>query len=247
MKERGTMFQLPKNEPQVPKDTPRNFFIFGETMSGKSYLANEFPSPIIINTDGNAEANTVPAIQLSNVKDRNGKITKSVIDQLSEIVLALQTQQHSYKTVIVDVIDDVIEMIRIAICNEYNVRSLGDIPWGKGRELFNQTLGELVLDLKALPVNVIYISRQITKTDPNTDQVSEIPSLKETYVNLINGNSDLMIQTQKVGNNYIRKVDRKRKAYKAEQVDDKKILSILQSIKGALDTSGASKSKAEKF
>lgn len=237
------MFRLPKNEPQVPKDTPRNFFIFGETMSGKSYLANEFPSPIIINTDGNAEANTVPAIQLSNVKDRHGKITKSVIDQLSEIVLALQTQQHTYKTVIVDVVDDVIEMMRIAICNAYSVKSLGDIPWGKGRELFNQTLGELVLDLKALPVNVIYISRQITKTDQNTDQVSEIPSLKEAYVNLINGNSDLMIQTQKIGNNYTRRVDRRRKSYKAEQVDDKQILSILQTIRGAVDAAPGQQTK----
>lgn len=237
------MFTLPKNEPQKPKDTPRNYFIYGETMSGKSYLANEFPNPYIINTDGNAEANTVPAHQLRNIKDKTGKITNSVIDQLAGILLALQTQQHTYETVIIDVVDDVIEMIRIAICNEYGVKSLGDIPWGKGRELFNQTLGELVLDLKALPMYVIYISRQVTKTDRDTDRVYEIPSLKETYVNLINGNSDLMIQTQKIGNNYTRRVDRRRKSYIAEQVDDKKILSILQTIRGALDAAPGQQTK----
>ena len=85
------MFKLPENKPQVPRDTPRNYFIYGETMSGKSYLANEFPNPIVLNTDGNASANSVPAMQLINEKDKSGNITKSVIDQLSEILLALQT------------------------------------------------------------------------------------------------------------------------------------------------------------
>lgn len=239
------MFQLPKNEPQVPVDTPRNFFIFGQTMSGKSYLANEFPNPYIINTDGNAKANSVPAYQLKNVKDKTGKITSSVIDQLAEIILALQTQNHTYETIVIDVIDDVIEMIRVAVCNEYGVKNLKDVPWGAGRETFNNVLNELVIDLKSLPMNVIYISREITKMKNDTEV--SLPSLKETYVNIVNGNSDLMIQTQKIGNNYTRKVERRRKAYKAEQVDDKKILSILQTVRGALDTTGTSKSKAEKF
>ena len=88
------MFKLPENKPQTPKDTPRNFFIYGETMSGKSYLANEFPNPIVLNTDGNAQANVVPSIQLANVKDKDGKIVNSVINQLGEILLALQTHKH---------------------------------------------------------------------------------------------------------------------------------------------------------
>ena len=110
------LFKLPENKPQVPKDTPRNYFIYGETMSGKSYLANEFPNPIVLNTDGNATANSVPSIQLVNIKNKEGRITNSVIKQLGEIILALQTQKHSYETVVVDVIDDAIEMIKIAVC-----------------------------------------------------------------------------------------------------------------------------------
>ncbi|MTV35896.1 NTP-binding protein, partial [Streptococcus pneumoniae] len=58
--------------------------MYGETMSGKSYLANEFPNPIVLNTDGNAEANTVPSIQLINEKDDKGRITNSVIKQLGD-------------------------------------------------------------------------------------------------------------------------------------------------------------------
>lgn len=235
------LFKLPENKPQVPKDTPRNYFIYGETMSGKSYLANEFPNPIVLNTDGNAEANSVPSIQLLNDKDKSGRITNSVIKQLGEILLALQTQEHSYETVVIDVIDDVIEMIKIAVCDELTppgktrLKSLSEIPYGKGYDFFNQAITELVIDLKALPMNVIYISRQISEYDDNGNATKDKPSLKDKYVNLINGNSDLMIHTEKIGNNYNREVDRKRKTYYSDQVDDKAILKILSTIRGAVE------------
>ena len=235
------MFKLPENKPQVPKDTPRNYFIYGETMSGKSYLANEFPNPIVLNTDGNATANSVPSIQLVNIKNKEGQITDSVIKQLGEIILALQTQKHSYETVVVDVIDDAIEMIKIAVCDELTppgkprLKSLSEIPYGKGYDFFNQAITELVMDLKALPMNVIYISRQISEYDDNGNVTKDKPSLKDKYVNLINGNSDLMIHTEKIGNNYNREVDRKRKTYYADQVDDKAILKILTTIRGAVE------------
>ncbi|MXQ48144.1 AAA family ATPase [Streptococcus pneumoniae] len=228
-------FTLPVNKPQVPKDTPRNFFIYGETMTGKSYLANEFPNPIVLNTDGNAEANTVPSIALVNVKNEDGKIVESVIDQLSDILLALQTQKHSYETVILDVIDDVIELIKFAVCDQFGVKALSEVQWGKGYDYFNQALTELIMDLKALPMNVIYISRLVKELDEKGNVKKEVPSLKDKYVNLINGNSDLMIKTEKIGNNYNREVDRKRKTYYADQVDDKAILKILATIRGAVE------------
>lgn len=245
------LFKLPENKPQVPKDTPRNYFIYGETMSGKSYLANEFPNPIVLNTDGNAEANSVPSIQLLNDKDKSGRITNSVIKQLGEILLALQTQEHSYETVVIDVIDDVIEMIKIAVCDELTpqgkprLKSLSEIPYGKGYDFFNQAITELVIDLKALPMNVIYISRQISEYDDNGNATKDKPSLKDKYVNLINGNSDLMIHTEKIGNNYIREVERKRKTYHADQVDDKPILKILTTINGAVEPSRKQKTAAK--
>lgn len=242
-------FTLPANKPQVPEDTPRNFFIYGETMSGKSYLANEFPNPIVLNTDGNAEANTVPSIQLINEKDDKGRITNSVIKQLGDILLALQTQKHSYETVVIDVIDDVIEMIKIAVCDELTpvgkprLKSLSEIPYGKGYDFFNQVITELVIDLKALPMNVIYISRQVSEYDDNGNATKDKPSLKDKYVNLINGNSDLMIHTEKLGNNYNREVDRKRKTYYVNHVDDKAILKILATIRGAVEPAKTEKTK----
>ena len=72
------------------------------------------------------------------------------------------------KTVVVDVIDDVIEMIKNCRLRRINtawkprLKSLSEIPYGKGYDFFNQAITEMVIDLKALPMNVIYISRQVS-------------------------------------------------------------------------------------
>lgn len=227
------MSVLPPNKPRVPIDTPRNFFIWGETMSGKSYLASEFPNPIILNTDGNAEANSVPAVQIRNVKNEKGEIVKGAPEQVGELILALKTQKHTYETVVLDVIDDIIEMFKQCVQIMHGVKSLGDIPYGKGYDEFNGLLTEMVIELKSLPMNVIYISRQEQRMENNTTY--DIPSLKPKYVNLINGNSDLNVQTQKLGNKYIRRVEARRKSYQRDQVDDQSVLVILDTITGVFD------------
>ncbi|NSV20212.1 AAA family ATPase [Enterococcus faecalis] len=221
---------LPENKPQTPKDTPRNFFVWGPTMSGKSFLASQFPNPVIFNTDGNAEANTVPSVQLRNIKDTNGKIKRSVIDQLDKLITALQTEKHTYETVVLDVIDDIVVMIEQYICDKEGVETLGDIPYGKGYAAFTNIFQQLVIELKSLPMNVIYISRNATKLEGTTE--IEIPSLKEKHQNIVNGNCDLSIQCKKVGKNYIRVAKARRKDYMRDQVDDKTILAILDTITG---------------
>lgn len=226
---------LPPNKPQVPKDTPRNFFIWGPTMGGKSFLASQFPNPLVFNTDGNAEANTVPSVQLRNIKDTNGKIKRSVIDQLDKLITALQTEKHTYETVVLDVIDDIVVMIEQYICDKEDVETLGDIPYGKGYAAFTNIFQQLVIELKSLPMNVIYISRNASKMEGQTE--IDIPSLKEKHQNIVNGNCDLSIQCKKVGKNYIRVAKARRKDYMRNQVDDKQILTILDTITGVFGKS----------
>ncbi len=234
---------LPPNKPQVPKDTPRNYFIWGPTMGGKSFLASQFPNPVIFNTDGNAEANTVPSVQLRNIKDTNGKIKRSVIDQLDKLITALQTEKHTYETVVLDVIDDIVVMIEQYICDREDVETLGDIPYGKGYAAFTNIFQSLVIELKSLPMNVIYISRNATKMEGQTE--IDIPSLKEKHQNIVNGNCDLSIQCKKVGKNYIRVAKARRKDYMREQVDDKSILSILDTITGVFGRSPKTSKKVQ--
>lgn len=224
---------LPVNKPQTPVDTPRNFFIWGATMSGKSYLAERFPNPLFLNTDGNALANQAPSIQIRNIKSKQG-LRQSAIKQVDEIILELENNNPGYETLVLDVIDDMIVMIEQAICVDNGVQTLGDIPYGKGYALFNQVLQELVMDLKSLSMNIVYISRIADLVDDDGKSY-EAPSLKTKYYNVINGNSDLVIQTKRVGARYIRRVTDRRKKYYRSQIDDPKILRILENVVGALE------------
>lgn len=224
---------LPENKTHQPHNTPRNFFIWGATMSGKSYLASQFPDSIVFSTDGNEKnSGTRPTVALKNYINAKGEITTSVIDVLDKYILALRTEQNTFKTFVIDVIEDVTVLLEQAICAENGVKTLSDIPYGKGYSLFNSMLAELVMNLKALPMNVIYISREDTKTE--NEQPVPVPALKQKYYNVVNGNCDLVIRTQHLGHSYLRTVTDIRRKYKQSEIDDPQILKILMAIPGAL-------------
>ena len=233
------MIDLPKPKKLEPKAQPHNFFIWGAPMSGKSYFASFFPNPIVLNTDGNSEQGTAPGFQIRNLRDKNGNPTQLVTKQMDDIILALQNQaqgEDAFKTVVVDVIDDIIVMLEQAICWDNGVKSLGDIPYGKGYALFNTALQQLVMDLKALPMSIIYISREISITDENTGATTFHPSLKTKYFNIVNGNCDVEIRTKKVGDgvnaSYFREVKSLRTQYEKKNITDKRILQLLETCNG---------------
>lgn len=238
---------LPKNQPKKTIDTPRNFFIWGQTMHGKSYLASQFPNPVVFNTDGNADQIETPSVNLKNERDPNtGKIKFSVIDQLNELIKELETTDHGFETVVIDVIDDVVTLIEQAICEEHGVQYIGDIPYGKGFGIFKSIFTALVVKLKALPMNVIYISRYATVTENNIEK--PVPSLSVKHLNVVNGNCDMNILCQKIGKNYIRRAVDRRKAYQREWIQDERILAILDTVIGAFDKpTQTSKEEAKKI
>ncbi|WEV36244.1 AAA family ATPase [Lactobacillus sp. ESL0677] len=230
------MITLPKVETLKPKSQPHNFFIWGATMSGKSYFASFFPNPLVLNTDGNSEQGSAPSIQIRNERNEKGELRQSAIKQIDDVILALQNQDKTkpqFETVVIDVIDDICTMFEQAICFDNGVQALADIPYGKGYAMFNTALQQFVIDLKALPMNVIYISRELTNVDEKTGRKSYEPSLKTKYYNIVNGNCDLVIRTQRLkGDNFYRSIEAKRTDYKPENITNKRVLKLLETIPG---------------
>lgn len=249
------MFQLPKVEKLSPKSEPKNFFIWGSPMTGKSYFSSFFPNPLILNTDGNSKQGTAPSIQLRNIRNESGGLRQSVIKQLDDIVIALQVENpkrpadQQFKTVVIDVIDDVCIQIEQAICLDAGVQALSDIPYGKGYAMFNTALQQFVMDLKALPLNVIYISRELAITDENTGATTYEPSLKAKYYNIVNGNCDVVIRTKKIGDgqnaSYFREVKALRTMYDPANITDHRILQLLESCRGMFKKEDLAKLQAK--
>lgn len=236
---------LPKNVRKIPKETPRNFVIFGGTMHGKTYFADEFPNPINLNTDGNAEMIETPSISIRNERDSKGKITKPASESLIQAIVELEAGKHTFETIVIDVIDDIVTLFEQEVAEEHGVKNIGDIGWGKGHSTLEMMVRVLVMRLKELTMrtnmNVLYLSR-LNIIEEN-DVEKYIPSLKLKWMNIINGNSDYTILCRKVGKNYIRRVDSKRKNYERDKVDDEVIRNLLDTVSGAYERSKKTNSK----
>ena len=211
------MIKLPANEPKVADITPKSFLIWGESMSGKTYLAREFDSPLIINTDGNATKVNTPSVAIKTFAE------------FAEVIEALKTEKHTYKTVIIDLIDDIETLLTIHICEAAKVESLADIPFGKGYAKFNAVWKKLMIELTQMNMNVIFISHIVEKMDGQSSY--QAPALSQKCLNACMGRCDIVIKTQKIGNNYIRLCTSKRESYKEEDIKDENVLRILKTIK----------------
>ncbi len=81
-----------------------------------------------------------------------------------------------------------------------------------------------------MPLNVIYVSREITMTDADGSNPVPQPSLPEKWQNIVNGNSDLVIRTRKIGERYLQQVTEQRKHYKQSRIESERVLKILKYI-----------------
>ncbi|MBQ2870343.1 ATP-binding protein [bacterium] len=212
------MALLPTNKPKEKDITPKVFFIWGQSMSGKTYLARQFPNPVIINTDGNAKKVSTPSVEVYDFE--------TFVKVLNEI----EAGNHDFKTIIIDLVDDIRTMLENYVCKKNNVDDVGEIGYGKGYRDVSMTWQKLMVRLNQLPYNVIFIShiKEISE-DGNT---IERPSLEQKFYNMTMGRCDMSIKCRKVGQTYLQLVESKRDNYTESDVKDKEVLAILKGIKG---------------
>lgn len=225
------MITFPEDKPRKPKKEPRYFFIYGAPMSGKTFFASYFPHALDINTDNNAKQSRVPFISL--LTDENDQPITNVIQRLDDIIKGLP--QTTFKTVIIDTIEDLVSAVTKQIADEANEKYItdGKLAYGKGSSMVKKIIEDLVLELKSLPINVIWISREEEQSDIAAGIIKVVPALKTKYYNIIAGNCDLVIRTQKLGpNSYYRSIEDKRSAYEPEDITDPRIRQLLESIPG---------------
>lgn len=226
------MSLLPKNEPMEKDITPKVYFIWGQSMHGKTYLAKQFPNPIILNTDGNGKKIDTPHLDIFDFE--------TFVQALKEV----EEGKHTYQTVVVDLIDDIKTFMDEYIVKKYNeeiakkdknttpAESIADIPFGKGFNESKTIWKRLMIKLSQLPYTVVFISHIVQTTDEyDKSIVIEQPSLEQKYLNMTKGRTDVMIKCQKVGKTYLQICNEKRDIYKKEDFKNKEILETLKNVK----------------
>lgn len=215
---------LPKNEPTEKDITPKVFFLWGQSMHGKTYLARQFPDPIIINTDGNGKKIDTPHVDVYDFE--------TFVDVLREI----EEGKHTFKTIVIDLVDDIKTFLEEYVCKKYGVENLADAAFGKGFGDVKATWKRLMIRLTQLPYYVVFISHVIQVTDEyDKDKTIEQPSLEQKYLNMTKGRTDVMIKCQKVGKNYLQLCNEKRDLYHRSDIKDERLYETLSNVKSLFE------------
>jgi hypothetical protein len=147
------------------KDQFVRLFLYAEPGFGKSYFADQFPDPFVINTDGNLPYYSAPGLivnQWEAGKNDSDSKNRSFVDIVDELV---KNNGYGYKTIIVDLIEGVYELARQAKLAEYGLKHESDAGgYGKGYQLVRDPFYNTVKKLFSLPLNILLLSHEENKT-----------------------------------------------------------------------------------
>lgn len=190
---------LPKNERRnVEKISKKVMWIYGAPFSGKTFLANKFPDPLMLNTDGNIRFVDAPYIAIKDIVKVEGRMTKKTLawEVLKDAISELEKKQNDFKTIVVDLLEDTYEYCRLYMYDQMGISHESDDSfraWDKVRTEFLSTIKRLMaLDYE----NIILISHEDTSKDitkKGGDKITAIkPNLQEKTANKIAGMVDIV-------------------------------------------------------
>jgi hypothetical protein len=102
---------------------PRRVMPYGVHGIGKSTFAANFPSPVFIETEDGLEG-----IQTHAVGDGVAKSYDEVMDRLRQVY----QEEHDFKTVVIDSVDWLEQLIFAKVCEDKRVKTIEDIGYAKG-------------------------------------------------------------------------------------------------------------------
>ena len=190
---------LPKNERRsIESINKKVIWLYGAPFSGKTYLANQFPDPLMLNTDGNIRFIDAPYIPIKDVVTVEGRMTKRTLawEVFKDAITELEKKQNDFKTIVVDLLEDTYEYCRLYMYQQLGITHESDDSfraWDKVRTEFLSTLKRLMnLDYE----NIILISHEDTSKDitkKGGDKITSIkPNINDKCANKVAGMVDIV-------------------------------------------------------
>ena len=162
------MSLLPKNERVVVDPNAHwRIWLYGESYSGKTYLANRFPNVLMLNTDGNTDEVDAPRLRIANQYEQNGRVTTEVPawKYFKSVIAELRRDDAGYETIVLDLIEDFYEFCRQYVCKEIlHVNHESDANF-KAWDMVRTEFYSVIRDLFSLPYNFILISQEDKSRD----------------------------------------------------------------------------------
>lgn len=190
---------LPQNKRRnIEAISKKVIWIYGAPFSGKTYLANNFPDPLMLNTDGNIKFIDAPYLPIKDIVKTEGRMTKRTLawDVFKDAIFELEKKDNDFKTIVVDLLEDTYEACRIYMYDKLGIEHESDNSfkaWDMVRTEFLSTLKRLMgLDYE----NIILISHEDSSRDlakKSGDKITAIkPNLQDKCANKVAGMVDIV-------------------------------------------------------
>lgn len=196
-KEREDLEMLPSTKRvDITKNNYKKIWIYGAPFSGKTTLADQAPTPLNLNTDGNVKFVSMPRVAIKDEVKVEGRMTKRRFawDIFKETIDDLE-KGSDFETIVVDLLEDEYEYCRLYMYDKLGITHESDDSfraWDKVRMEFLKTLKRLL----NLDYNIILISHEDTTKDitkKTGDKITSIrPNIQEKMANKIAGMVDIV-------------------------------------------------------
>lgn len=201
---------LPKNERRnIETINKKVVWLYGAPFSGKTFLANRFPDPLMLNTDGNIRFVDAPYISIKNEVKVEGRQTRTTLawDVFKNVIAELEKKDNTFKTIVVDLLEDCYEHCRVYMYDKLNISHESDdsfSAWDKVRTEFLSTMKRLMnMDYE----NIILISHEDRTKDitrKSGDKLTAIkPNIQDKIANKIAGMVDIVARVVADGDDRI--------------------------------------------
>ena len=144
------------------KHTPVRMVIYGNEKIGKSTLAAEFPSPVILDTEDGTHHLDVARVSIGSWSE------------LRAAVAEIGSKPSEFRTVVIDSADWAERLLVEDLLAEHKKKSIEDFGYGKGFTVLAESFGRFLTQCDALVaagLNVVMVAHsKVQKTSP-PDQV----------------------------------------------------------------------------
>lgn len=127
------------------------YLIYGEPKVGKTTLASQFPDAIFLATEAGHKFVEVYKIDIKN------------FDEFKLAARELCTEEHQFKTVVIDTADNLYTMAAKSVCKKMGIEHQSDADFGKAYDRIKHEIMEIITALTLRGLGVVFISHVDTR------------------------------------------------------------------------------------
>lgn len=204
------MVTLPENKRRkLTEVTRRKLWIYGAPFTGKTTFANEFPDPLMLNTDGNTSYVDAPVVAIKDEVTTTGRRTnrKFAWEVFKEYIDELEKKDNDFKTIVVDLVEDLYESCRLYMYDKLGIEHESDDPFKAWDEVRTEFLSNMRRVTNLDYENIVLISHEDSTKDILSRAGAKLttfkPNIQEKVANKIAGMVDLVCRVVVEDNEHI--------------------------------------------